>query len=85
MPESATAAALGSKVFSIVDKFGAKNREKTNLISTFAAKFNYIGSYRFGADDSSFYAITSGVSGLCEPSQNGSTFSVKNTAADSPY
>ena len=29
--------------------------------------FNYIGSYQFGADDSSFYAITSGVSGLCEP------------------
>ena len=29
--------------------------------------FIYIGSYQFGADDSSFYAITSGVSGLCEP------------------
>jgi hypothetical protein len=45
MPESATAAALGSKVFSIVDKFGAKNREKTNLISTFAPKFESDGSF----------------------------------------
>ena len=44
MPESATAAALGSKLFSIVDKFGAKNREKTDLISTFAAKFDSDGS-----------------------------------------
>jgi hypothetical protein len=43
MPESATAAALGSKVFSIVDKFGLKNREKTNLISTFAPKIDVDG------------------------------------------
>ncbi len=47
--------------------------------------FNYIGSYRFGADDSSFYAITSGVSGLCEPSTSGTVLTVRNTADDSPY
>ena len=47
--------------------------------------FQYIGSYQFGADDSSYYAITSGVDGLCQPGEYGSTFSVKNPSSDSPY
>ena len=31
--------------------------------------FDYVGSYQVGADDSSFYAITSGVDGLCTPTE----------------
>ena len=57
-------------------KFTINNSETT---------FDYIGSYSFGADDNTYYAITSGVDGLCPPSQNGSTFSVKDPTSDKPY
>ena len=46
--------------------------------------FDYVGSYQVGADDSSFYAITSGVDGLCTPTEQ-MTYSVKNAPAESPY
>ena len=37
--------------------------------------FYYVGSYQVGADDSSYYAITSGVKNLCEPTDK-DTFKV---------
>jgi len=46
--------------------------------------FDYVGSYQVGADDSSFYAITSGVDGLCTPTEQ-MTYRVKNAPAESPY
>ena len=36
------------------------------LVNHSLDQFNYVGSYQFGADESSYYAITSGVDGLCE-------------------
>ncbi len=52
-----------------------------NSLST----INYTGSYQFGADDNSYYAITSGVEGLCTPEKSGTTFTVKNPTAEKPY
>ena len=46
--------------------------------------FSYVGSYQVGADDSSYYAVTSGVKDLCKPTENMS-FSVKNAPSDCPY
>lgn len=46
--------------------------------------FTYVGSYQVGADDSSYYAVTSGVKDLCKPTENMS-FSVKNAPSDCPY
>ncbi|MBR4501798.1 MAG: DUF3472 domain-containing protein [Clostridia bacterium] len=57
-------------------KFTINNSEDT---------FNYIGSYQFGADDTSYYAITSGVDGLCRPGESGAIFSVKDPSDDMPY
>ena len=47
----------------------------------------YMGSYQFGTDGNSYYAITSGVSGLCEfpELKSGTTFKVDNASAESPY
>ncbi len=45
----------------------------------------HMGSYDFGADDSTFWIITSGVEGLCTPPDSGSVFSVKHATTDSPY
>ena len=47
--------------------------------------FGYAGSYQFGADENSYYAITSGVAGLCTPAESGSTFKVENASAERPY
>ena len=64
MPESAVAAALGSKLFSIVDKFGNKNREKIDLILTFApkiaSKWTSFPAYRL----SSFAALPRAVAAI---------------------
>ena len=46
---------------------------------------DYVGSYQFGADDSSFYAITTGVDDLCQPQQSGTVCTVKNASTQSPY
>ena len=48
-------------------------------------EFDYVGSYKFGADDNSFWAVTSGVKDLCESSKSESEYTVKNASADSPY
>ena len=47
--------------------------------------FSYVGSCQFGADDHSYYVITSGVSGLCQPEKSGTSFSVKNPSDETPY
>jgi len=46
---------------------------------------DYTGSYNFGADDSSFWIITSGVNGLCRNPSSGTGYTVKNSSTDSPY
>ena len=46
---------------------------------------SYTGSYQFGADENSYYAITSGVNDLCKPQESGTSFSVKNPTAEKPY
>ena len=47
--------------------------------------FDYVGSYQFGSDGNSYYAITSGVEGLCTPEKSGTSFSVKNAGTEKPY
>ena len=47
--------------------------------------FDYVGSCQFGADDHSYYMITSGVSGLCRPENSETAFSVKDPSDDIPY
>ncbi len=44
---------------------------------------DYNGSYNFGADDSSFWIATSGVSGLC-PLPGSTSYSVQKASEDSP-
>jgi len=46
---------------------------------------SYTGSYQFGADQNSYYAITSGVDNLCESPESGTSFSVNNPTAEKPY
>ena len=45
----------------------------------------YSGSYQFGADENSYYAITSGVEDLCKYPKSGTSFSVKNPSTEKPY
>ena len=45
----------------------------------------YTGSYQFGADENSYYAITSGVDNLCESPESGTSFSVNNPTTEKPY
>lgn len=47
--------------------------------------FEYIGSCQFGADDHSYYMITSGTGELNLPDRDKSTFSVKDPSDDMPY
>ena len=47
--------------------------------------FKYVGSYQFGSDGNSYYAITSGVDGLCKPTESGTSFTVNNPTAEKPY
>ncbi|MBQ6173275.1 MAG: hypothetical protein IJK28_01470 [Clostridia bacterium] len=47
--------------------------------------FNDVGSYQFGADDHSYYMITSGVGGLCRSEESGTAFSVKDPSDGIPY
>ena len=47
--------------------------------------FNYVGSYQFGSEGNSYYAITSGVDGLCKPAESGTSFTVNNPTAEKPY
>ncbi len=46
---------------------------------------SYTGSYQFGADQNSYYAITSGVDNLCKSQESGTSFSVNNPTAEKPY
>ncbi len=57
----------------------------TFTVNNSVSKLNYNGSYNFGADDASFWIITSGVSGLCNAPQSGKTFSIKRATTDWPY
>ena len=57
----------------------------TFYINNSVHDLNYMGSYNFGSDDSTFWIITSGVNGLCLGPKAGSTFSVKYASAESPY
>lgn len=57
----------------------------TFTVNNSAIKLDYNGSYNFGADDASFWIITSGVDGLCSAPQSGKTFSIKRATTDSPY
>ena len=53
-------------------------------VNNSAIELDYNGSYNFGADDSSFWIITSAVDGLCKPPQSG-IYSVVDSSSDSPY
>ena len=45
----------------------------------------YMGSYNFGSDNSTYWIITSGVSGLSSNPADGLTYSVRNRTTESPY
>ena len=47
--------------------------------------FDYIGSFQFGSDGHSYYAITSGVDGLCQPGESGTVFTVNDPSDGIPY
>ncbi len=51
----------------------------------FTGTHNYTGSYDFGSDNTSFWIITTGVSGFGRNPEPGSTFSVKNISKEEPY
>ena len=57
-------------------KFTVNNSEDT---------FDYIGSFQFGSDGHSYYAITSGVDGLCQPGESGTVFTVNDPSDGIPY
>ncbi len=60
-------------------------RDMVFTVNNSITMMDYIGSYSFGADDHSFWIITSGVSGLCRLPKSGSRYSVKYASTDSPY
>ena len=57
----------------------------TFTVNNSVSKLNYNGSYNFGADDATFWIITSGVENLCRLPKSGKKFSVKYAASDAPY
>ena len=57
----------------------------TFTVNNSVSKLNYNGSYNFGADDATFWIITSGVENLCRLPKSGKKFSVKYTATGAPY
>ena len=57
----------------------------TFTVNNSVSKLNYNGSYNFGADDATFWIITSGVENLCRLPKSGKKFSVKYTASGAPY
>ena len=57
----------------------------TFTVNNSMGDLSYTGSYQFGADQNSYYAITSGVDNLCESPESGTSFSVNNPTAEKPY
>lgn len=53
-------------------------------VNNSAIELKYNGSYNFGADDSTFWIVTSGVSGLCTLPKSG-LYTVRNASEQSPY
>ena len=66
------------------DKWVAADSAKFTVNNSMDA-FAYSGSYQFGSDGTSFYAITSGVENLCESPESGTVVTVKNASAEKPY
>ncbi len=54
-------------------------------VNNSVSALKYGGCYNFGSDDSSFWIITSGVSGLCRSPQSASVYSVKYSRKGNPY
>ena len=69
--------------------YRAKDLKTGSWVSAKAAKIgrqfkDWPGSYSFGSSDSCFWAITTGVPGLCEPPADGTEFSVTSAAEGAP-
>ena len=70
--------------------FRAKSLEDGSWVSAKSAKMerqfeDWPGSYNYGSDDSCFWAITTGVPGMCDnPPKNGQKLTVSKAAEGAP-
>lgn len=72
-----------------LSNFRAHSVEIGSWVSAYSAtmeeNYEYPGSYAYGSDDTCFWAITSGIPGLCESPENYEWLSVSNAQEGSPY